>query len=102
MIEALGKGHKTAVKDIELTFFTKERDLVSKLNEEKRNFEELKADCFMELRVKDVIIKKLEDKLQFVEREMSLSSRILRDPMLNLLVASYWDKGGCKDKHLLL
>ena len=54
--EKVKAGKEKQLKDIQLTFFTKRKELVEKYNSLNAKYEKVKGDCQKELSIKDVII----------------------------------------------
>ncbi|CDW86708.1 UNKNOWN [Stylonychia lemnae] len=87
IIESMSKGHKDKFEDIQLMFFGKEQDLVSKINEEKARFDKFKSEIDIELKIKDTIIERLENYNKVLKNEITMGKRVLQDPRLSQIVS---------------
>eukprot|EP00347_Sterkiella_histriomuscorum_P005703 403355590 len=86
IIEQLSRGQKDDFQDLQLMFFGKEKDLVSKIHEEKAKFQQFQKEIDIEIDLKDTIISRLEQHLNVLKKEIVAGKRILQDPRLSSLV----------------
>ncbi len=65
-----------------MMFFSKEKDLVDKLLEHKRNFKKYQEDMDKELHIKDVILQRHLYHIKVLQKELCLAKEILGDQKL--------------------
>ena len=79
----MSRGQKSNLDNIELLFFSKEKDLVKKLQLEKEKFSSYCKEVESELSIKELLIERLQRHNEVLRNEIKLGKRILKNPELS-------------------
>ena len=65
---------------------THENDSIVKYQQTKQKFESFNQEVDTEIKIKDALIKRLEEQIKNLQRELQIAKQIIKDPNLSKMV----------------
>lgn len=84
-VAKLTEGNAQELKDIKLMFFSKQKDLVDALGQNREKHQNEQKKFNREIEIRESIKAKLQQEISDLKEELLLAKRILRDPNLSQL-----------------